>query len=122
MGLHENIRYEVLTQQRPLPGQSVSLWPGDQQVDTAPAHSASESGEAAGHWPASEPPSAPPAHQEHCGYHSQHLVFKQCLYCCSELSCLLPVIGQLDLMRASSANLGQQTAWVAAPVQTSLKL
>jgi len=36
-------------QQSPLFGQSVSLWPGDQQVDTAPAHSASERGEAAGH-------------------------------------------------------------------------
>ena len=50
----------VLTQQRPLLGQSVSLWPGLQQVDTAPAHSASERGEAAGHWPASSPPSDPP--------------------------------------------------------------
>ena len=40
-------------QQSPKLGQSVSFWPGDQQFDTAPAHSASVKGLAAGHSPAS---------------------------------------------------------------------
>ena len=45
-------------QQRPKLGQSVSLWPGLQQLSTAPAHSASDSALAAGHCP--PPPPSPP--------------------------------------------------------------
>ena len=51
----------LLTQQRPFPGQSVSLCPGLQQVETAPAHSSGDPGEAAGQEPASSPPPDPPA-------------------------------------------------------------
>ena len=48
-------------QQRPKLGQSVSGCPGDQQFETAPAHSASLKGLALGHWPPSDPPSPPAA-------------------------------------------------------------
>ena len=50
-----------LTQQSPLPGQSVSLCPGLQQVETAPAHSSGLPGDTAGHEPTSSPPPEPPA-------------------------------------------------------------
>ena len=61
----QNVLALVLTQQRPLSGQSVSLCPGDQQVETAPAHSASDRAEAAGHWPASSPsPPDPPSSEK----------------------------------------------------------
>merc|ERR1719382_1473870 len=51
----------LLTQQSPFPGQSVSLCPGLQQVETAPAHSSGDPGETAGQEPASSPPPEPPA-------------------------------------------------------------
>ena len=41
-------------------GQSVSLCPGLQQVETAPAHWSGEPGEAAGQLPASDPSPEPP--------------------------------------------------------------
>ena len=43
-----------------------------------------------------------------------NILFERSMYCCSDLSYLLPVIGQLELM--SSANHRQQTALVAATV------
>ena len=45
-------------------------------------------------------------HTHEIGSPTLHNVFQQCCYCCSKL----PVIGQLDLMRASSANHRQLTA------------
>merc|ERR1711923_288013 len=46
-------------QHNPLLGQSVSLCPGLQQLETAPAHSASDPAEGAGHCPTSPSPPAP---------------------------------------------------------------
>ena len=47
----------------------------------------------------------PDIHYQVWGQHSsQYFVFEQRMYCISDLSCPLPVIGQLELMSASSAN------------------
>merc|ERR1712013_530025 len=54
-------------QHRPLLGQSVSLCPGLQQLDTAPAHSSSEAPPGAGQVPTSPSPSSPaPPKAPHC--------------------------------------------------------
>ena len=56
---HVKALHGRLTQHSPLLGQSVSLCPGDQHVETAPSQSAGDKGSAAGHVPTS--PSSPPA-------------------------------------------------------------
>ena len=60
LGPSTQVSAQPSKQQRPLLGQSVSLCPGLQQLDTATAHSSSDPAEAAGHSPTSPSPPAPP--------------------------------------------------------------